>query len=274
MQIDAIQTQQESAVNGIPPVSPVAGASSATSPESQSSVLFGPAYVRDGQTHTGESFPLYSADGSLRKETASSGEADLADARAVQKLESRDRQTRQREEGKGEAVGSRNYIYQTGPDGKRYAIGTAAHTVREEEPSGTEGTKRGADGDTLSREDQALLDKLEARDTKVRNHEAQHVMAAGGQAQGAPTYTYQTGPDGRRYAVGGSVNIATMTTGDPEQDARQARNAERAAMATGEPSSRDMQAAQTARLKEADASQRQRDAALDAYERQGAVSYA
>lgn len=102
--------------------------------------------------------------------------------------------------------------------------------------------EKGVDGKELSEHDEALLQKLQARDAKVRSHEAAHVMAAGGQAS-SPTYTYQTGPDGKRYAIGGSVNISIMTTGDSEADARRAKKAYRAAMATGEPSSRDMQTA-------------------------------
>lgn len=274
MQTDALQAQQVAAVRGIPSVSPVAEPSSSASPESHNSSLFGPAYFREGQKSSGESFPLYSADGSLRKDAAESGEEKLADARAVKALESRDSQVREKEEAKGEAVGGRGYIYQTGPDGEQYAIGTRPHAVRKGDGgSGDDSTAHGAGGKELSREDQELVDNLEARDAKVRNHETSHIMAAGGQA-GMPTYTYQTGPDGKRYAIGGSVNIATMTTGDTEQDARRANTAYRAAMATGEPSSRDMQAATRARTMEMEASRREMDTALNAYERQGALSYA
>lgn len=279
MQTDALQAQQLSAVRGIPSVLPVAEPSSSASPESHSSSVFGPAYFLEGQQKsTGESFPLYGADGSLRKDAEQSGEEKLADARAVKALESRDRQVQQEEEAKGEAVGGRGYIYQTGPDGKQYAIGTRPHAVeKEEDGSGNGSTKgsaaRGVDGEELSREDQELVENLEARDAKVRNHESAHVMAAGGQAS-MPTYTYQTGPDGKNYAIGGSVNIATMTTGDSEQDARRANTAYRAAMATGEPSSQDMQTATRARAMETEASQREMDMALNAYERQGALSYA
>lgn len=112
------------------------------------------------------------------------------------------------------------------------------------------------DTDKLSESDEALLKKLQARDAKVRAHEAQHVMAAGGQTVGSPTYTYQTGPDGKRYAIGGSVNISILTTGDAESDSRQAKTAMRAAMATGEPSARDMQTAMRASGRAAQAQQK------------------
>lgn len=274
MWTDALQVQQVAAARGVPSVSPVAEPSSSASPESHSSSLFGPAFFREGLKSSEESFPLYGADGSLRKDAAASGEEKLADARAVKALESRDSQVRGEEEAKGEAVGGRGYIYQTGPDGERYAIGTRPHAVRKEEEGAGDGQPaHGVDGKELSREDQELVNDLEARDAKVRSHETTHAMVAGGQA-GLPTYTYQTGPDGKRYAIGGSVNIATMTTGDAEQDARRAKTAYRAAMATGEPSSRDMQAATRARTLEAEASRREMDTALNAYEKQGALSYA
>ena len=281
MQTDILQTQQVAATSGVPSVSPVAAPSSPAAPEQFGSGLFGPAYIREGQRAGGESFPLYSADGSLRQERGNDADADLADARAVKSLEARDMQVRRDEAAKGEAVAGSSYIYQTGPDGKRYAVGTAPHLVRQEEgtlqPGGAwaqngDGAARGVDGKPMSRDDEALLEKLQARDAKVRNHEAAHVMAAGGQAVGMPTYTYQTGPDGKRYAIGGSVNISMTTTGDAEQNARQANKAYRAAMATGEPSPRDMQAASRARANVMEAGRDMRQKALEAYTAQGGVT--
>lgn len=266
MQTDSMHAQQDFAVRGIPSVSPVSAPASPAAPENQGSGLFGPAYVRENQRPEMETFPQYRPDATLQKTSETSADEELVDARALRSLESRDREVRRNEEAKGEAVGSRSYIYQTGPDGKRYATGTAAHTVRKEEEDGA--AAKAPNGEELSREDEALLQKLQARDTKVRGHEAAHVMAAGGQAQGLPTYTYQTGPDGRRYAVGGSVNISMLRTGDADHDARQANRAYRAAMATGEPSTRDMQTASLARDRAQEVSQRDRDAALSAYSNQ------
>lgn len=199
--------------------------------------VFGPAYVRESGQRGGGAASLYGPDARLVDEDA------LSDAATVRSLEQRDREVRRKEEGKGEAVGSSNYIYQMGPDGERYAIGTAAHAVRED-GDGEEGASgtRAPDGARLSDADEELVRRLEARDAKVRSHEAAHVMAAGGQA-GMPDYTYQTGPDGQQYAVGGSVSISMLATGDEAQTARQAQKAYRAAMATGEPSAQDMKTA-------------------------------
>ncbi len=61
---------------------------------------------------------------------------------------------------------------------------------------------RSKDTVQLSDEAQAAISKLSARDRVVRAHEAAH-QAVGGQYAGAATYTYQTGPDGKQYAIGG-----------------------------------------------------------------------
>ena len=96
----------------------------------------------------------------------------------------------------------------------------------------------GADGSRISSEDREMLRKLEDRDAKVRAHETAHVMAAGGQA-GPVNYVYQNGPDGRGYAVGGSVNISIISSGGGEESVRQAETASRAALAAGEASLQD-----------------------------------
>ena len=182
------------------------------------------------------------------------GEAARAERRMVSLLQARDNQVRHDEEARGEAVGSRAYIYQVGPDGRHYAVGTAPHLVREgEEGSGEfeaggaanlpalpSGSGNGADREFESR--------LQARDRLVRAHEHAHMAAGGGQVAGVPQYDYQTGPDGRQYAVGGSVSVVmTSVPGDPEATRRSADAAERAAMAPGGPSGQDFAVAADAR---------------------------
>ncbi|MBT5470690.1 MAG: hypothetical protein HOK41_08815, partial [Nitrospina sp.] len=48
----------------------------------------------------------------------------------------------------------------------------------------------------LSEEERRILNELKARDAEVRAHEAAHLAAAGPYANGAPTFEFQTGPDG------------------------------------------------------------------------------
>lgn len=108
-----------------------------------------------------------------------------------------------------------------------------------------------ANPQSVSTTDQAneqLLRELSARDREVRQHELAHKAAAGGLA-GAVSYSYQRGPDGRLYAVGGEVSIKTTPpSDDPEQVLRHAEMLLRAATAPAEPSAQDLQVAAAARM--------------------------
>ena len=122
----------------------------------------------------------------------------------------------------------------------------------------------------LSEEERRLLNELRARDAEVRAHERAHVAAAGPYANGGPTFEYQTGPDGRQYAVGGEVSIDTSPVpGDPEATVRKAQTIKRAALAPSDPSAQDRQvAAQAAQL---EAQARQQANAEKAEEREEAT---
>lgn len=97
--------------------------------------------------------------------------------------------------------------------------------------------------------EQKVIEKLSARDREVRSHEQAHA-AVGGQYAGSPTYTYQRGPDGVSYAVGGEVSIDTSPIpNDPEATLRKAEQIARAASAPAEPSGQDRAvAAQAAKM--------------------------
>ncbi|SFV08470.1 putative metalloprotease CJM1_0395 family protein [Pseudoduganella namucuonensis] len=99
----------------------------------------------------------------------------------------------------------------------------------------------------LTREQVAQLDKLKQRDTEVRQHELAHLSAAGGLATSGPSYTYQRGPNGVNYAVGGEVNIDTSPGATPEETIAKARTMQAAALAPAEPSSQDRAVAAQAR---------------------------
>ena len=90
----------------------------------------------------------------------------------------------------------------------------------------------------LSSEEQAMVAELQARDVEVRAHEAAHAGVGGALAGGA-SYTYQEGPDGRRYAVGGEVPISIGGGGSPEEQAQNAAQVRRAALAPANPSNAD-----------------------------------
>ncbi len=108
----------------------------------------------------------------------------------------------------------------------------------------------------LSDEERQLLKELRARDAEVRAHEQAHLAAAGPYANGAPTYEFQTGPDGQQYAVGGEVSIdSSPVPGDPEATVRKAQTIKRAALAPSDPSAQDRQVAAQAAQLEAQARQ-------------------
>jgi hypothetical protein len=91
----------------------------------------------------------------------------------------------------------------------------------------------------LTEAEKKQLQKLRERDREVRRHEQAHKMAAGPYARGI-RYTYQRGPDGRLYAIGGSIVIDTSPVpGDPEATIRKAQIIRRAALAPADPSPQD-----------------------------------
>lgn len=96
----------------------------------------------------------------------------------------------------------------------------------------------------LEPEEQRQVESLKARDREVRAHEQAHVAAAGPYVQSGPHYEYETGPDGRRYAVAGHVNIDTAPVpGDPEATIQKAQVIRAAALAPAEPSAQDQKVA-------------------------------
>jgi hypothetical protein len=113
----------------------------------------------------------------------------------------------------------------------------ALHTVPEEEEVAPEETEK-KEKQELEPEEKRLVSLLRARDTEVRAHEAAHIGASGGMAGGA-SYTYETGPDGQRYAVGGEVSISSPRTTDPDQALANAQRMRAAAMAPASPSGQD-----------------------------------
>lgn len=114
----------------------------------------------------------------------------------------------------------------------------ARRRLGEEERAGSGSRSR-----NLSEAEQEQVRELEARDAEVRAHEQAHMSAAGGLAQGGPSYTYQRGPDGRRYAVGGEVQIDTSPGRSAEESMQKGRRIVAAALAPQEPSPQDHQVA-------------------------------
>lgn len=106
----------------------------------------------------------------------------------------------------------------------------------------------------LSADERRMLEELRQRDAEVRAHEQAHISAGGPYVRGGANYRYQTGPDGRQYAVGGEVSIDTSAVpGDPEQTEQKAQTVRRAALAPANPSAQDLKVAASASQMEAEA---------------------
>lgn len=113
-------------------------------------------------------------------------------------------------------------------------ISGAAKTLNSEEQKAG-----GADEENLSEDQRRQVDELKKRDQEVKAHERAHMAAGGGLVRGGASYTYQRGPDGQLYAVGGEVSIDTSSERDPDQTVRKMEQVKRAALAPAEPSGTD-----------------------------------
>lgn len=117
----------------------------------------------------------------------------------------------------------------------------------------------------LSKREQQQVNELTSRDREVKAHEAAH-KAAGGGLTGPARFSYTTGPDGKRYAVGGEVSIDTSKVpGDPQATLIKANRIRAAALAPAEPSGQDHKVA-------AQASQMAAEARLEMAKKQRAAA--
>ncbi len=88
------------------------------------------------------------------------------------------------------------------------------------------------------------VERLSIIDATVRAHEHAHLVLLGPYARAGPQYSYIVLPDGKRFAVGGSVSVDLKPVpGNPEASIRKAKAVRRAAYAPMQPSSADMHVA-------------------------------
>jgi len=130
--------------------------------------------------------------------------------------------------------------------------------------SGNSKGKSHADPSELSPERQRLLNSLKDSDRKVRDHEAAHLRAAGGYAQGGASYEFRRGPDGKQYAVAGDVRIDAGPESTPSRTIAKMKVVIRAALAPADPSAQDRRVASQARQAIAQAYQEMQAVRLDA----------
>jgi len=90
------------------------------------------------------------------------------------------------------------------------------------------------------------INELQSRDQEVRSHERAHA-SVGGATTGAPSYSYQQGPDGKKYAVAGEVSVdLSRVKGDPIATIAKMQKVHAAALAPANPSAQDARVAASA----------------------------
>ncbi|EKB22575.1 putative metalloprotease CJM1_0395 family protein [Aeromonas veronii] len=123
------------------------------------------------------------------------------------------------------------------------------------EATGEDGQRKQQDPkqqEQQQRQEQQVQDLVE-RDKEVRTHEQAH-QSAGGEYASSPTYQFTQGPDGKRYATGGEVQIDTsVVPGDPAATIAKMQQLRSAALAPAEPSAQDLAVARSAAASEAKA---------------------
>lgn len=201
-------------------------------------------------------------------ERLNSEQADRAEN--AQKTESARKNEREYDElvvRSGDIVSNDGDVFSLSTEAKN-SVSQTALPLNAESPTSTE-TKGGSSSQTtqangsaantadeLSDEERQQVSQLQQQDVEVKAHEAAHLAAAGGLVRGGASYEYQTGPDGKAYAVGGEVSIDTSSIeGDPEATIAKAQQVRNAALAPASPSSQDYKVAAKASQMEAQARQ-------------------
>ncbi len=87
-------------------------------------------------------------------------------------------------------------------------------------------------------QESAAIKRLQERDNRVRAHEAAHLSDPRIITVQSPHYVYQIGPDGKPYAIGGSVAVTTQRANNRAQALENAL-ALKSSAASDEPSAQD-----------------------------------
>lgn len=129
-------------------------------------------------------------------------------------------------------------------EGQPTAEGEIVDQADEEKQADTKDTQ--ADGKQLDFAEQKILNELQQRDREVRSHERAHA-ATGGATTGAPSYSFEVGPDGNKYAVEGEVSVdLSPVKGNPRATIAKMQKVHNAALAPANPSIQDTRIANAA----------------------------
>jgi hypothetical protein len=126
----------------------------------------------------------------------------------------------------------------------------------QEEPSGKDDSsaknqedsqeRNNSEGASEELQQARVISELQSRDREVRSHELAHA-AVGGAFTGSPSYSFQIGPDGRKYAVEGEVSVdLSSVPGDPRATISKMQKIHAAALAPANPSVQDSRVAASA----------------------------
>ena len=116
-----------------------------------------------------------------------------------------------------------------------------------------ENSKQKKSQNELNADEKRVVQSLQSRDAEVRAHEAAH--KSGGASTGAASYTYQKGPDGRMYAIGGEVSVSYKEGSTPQETIANADAVIAAALAPANPSAQDIAVASSANVMKVKAQQ-------------------
>jgi hypothetical protein len=131
----------------------------------------------------------------------------------------------------------------------KVSLSKEAVNKQQTEKSAANSSTKDASTRELSEEEEKKVQELKDRDREVKTHEQAHA-AVGGQYAGSPSYEYESGPDGKRYAVGGEVSIDVSEETEPEDTVQKMQVVRAAALAPAEPSTQDLKVAAEASQKE------------------------
>jgi hypothetical protein len=124
-----------------------------------------------------------------------------------------------------------------GSGGSAASSASASGSANASSPSSSSSSSSSAQ--KLSADQELEVAWLESRDREVRAHEAAH-QAAGGALVSGLGFQFQTGPDGRSYAIGGDVTIdVSIVPGNPQATVAKMRQVRDAALAPAQPSAQD-----------------------------------
>jgi hypothetical protein len=127
---------------------------------------------------------------------------------------------------------------------------TEAADAADAENAQQQDENRAAEGEFTPEQQRAIAD-LKTIDREVRAHEQAHVSVGGSYILGGPLFEYESGPDRKRYAVGGEVSIDSSPERDnPEATIAKMQVVRAAALAPADPSAQDRAVATAAASEE------------------------